>query len=144
MSTLLPAVRSPAFFKLLAHEIRWSILTFLARSDYTAQELVRLLKHPQNLVSYHLRLLSEQHLVTERRNNADERSIYYSLDVGTLRTLYFASGEALHPVLGMSDALETALEEAVSHLPYASARVLFLCTQNSARSQMAEGILRHL
>jgi ArsR family transcriptional regulator, arsenate/arsenite/antimonite-responsive transcriptional repressor / arsenate reductase (thioredoxin) len=137
----LPSLRSPDIFKLLAHDIRWSILTLLARSDYCGQELVGLLKQPQNLVSYHLRLLHEQDLVGERRSTADERSIYYSLNMDVLRTRYFSSADALHPALGTTVSTQ---QEKTPPLPQPSARVLFLCTHNSARSQIAEGILRHL
>jgi protein-tyrosine-phosphatase len=141
MQLALSPVQPPPFLKLLAHDIRWNILVLLARSDYRVHELVQFIAQPQNLVSYHLRQLREHDLVTERRSAADSRDVYYSLNFATLQTLYFAAADALHPALSSP---ETTQKEMISPQPLKAKRVLFLCTENSARSQIAEALLRHL
>jgi protein-tyrosine-phosphatase len=129
------------FLKLLAHDIRWRILLALSRSDHRVEELVKQIKQPHNLISYHLKRLRLQQLVSERRSSADARDIYYSLNLDRFRQLYLETGQSLHPALSLPIQESYRQTEAMS-LP--SVRVLFLCTHNSARSQMAEGLLREL
>lgn len=136
MAVVLPT--PPELLKLLAHDLRWQLLHLLAGSDYRVQELGERLHQPQNLISYHLRRLREQRLVTERRSSADGRDVYYSIHLEQLRALYLDAGQLLHPALAF-EAHDGQLPLHPSGRPW---RILFLCTHNSARSQLAEGIAR--
>jgi protein-tyrosine-phosphatase/DNA-binding transcriptional ArsR family regulator len=127
----------PKFLKLLAHDVRWQILTSLAHSDLRVQELAALTGKPINLISYHLKQLRGQAVVREQRSSADGRDVYYSLDLARLGELHGLVGAQLHPALDLKVITQREMK-------FAPHRVLFLCTHNRARSQMAEGLLRHL
>jgi ArsR family transcriptional regulator, arsenate/arsenite/antimonite-responsive transcriptional repressor / arsenate reductase (thioredoxin) len=126
----------PPFVRLVAHPVRWRLVTELAHSDLRVRELVALVAQPQNLVSYHLRLLRSAGLVTARRSSFDGRDSYYHLDLDHCANALAGTGAAVHPALRM-DRTASARRPCSPEVA-----VLFACTGNSARSPIAEALLR--
>ena len=128
---------TPPFVRAAAHPLRWRLLTELAGSDYRVRELTERTEQPQNLVSYHLRLLRDAGLVTARRSTFDARDSYYHLDLDRCAHALTTAGANLHPALHLGPPPATPARWPVG------VSVLFACTGNSARSPIAEALLRH-
>jgi protein-tyrosine-phosphatase len=99
----------------LAEPARLRIVDRLAGSDATPTDLQRMLGIGSNLLAHHLRVLEQEGLLLRRRSDADRRRSYLRLVPG---------------------ALDALLPTPVS----SAARVVFVCTANSARSQLAAAL----
>lgn len=127
-----PSPPMPEALRLLGDETRWRLISELRWSDRQVGELCERLGLPQNLVSYHLGVLRQAGLVRTHRSDADGRVLYYALDLAALQ----------RHLRSISSALALPMQ-ATAPLSV-TGPVLFICTRNSARSQIAEAWLRHL
>lgn len=101
----------------LSEPPRLAVVDALSLGDASPSEIQALLELPSNLLAHHLKVLEDAGLVTRSRSEGDRRRTYLRLVPGVLDGL-------LSPAMA------------------AAPRVVFVCTQNSARSQLAVALWR--
>lgn len=101
----------------LGDPARLAIVDTLVLGDASPGEVGRQLGLPTNLVAHHVKVLQDAGLVTRTRSEGDRRRTYLRLVPEVLTSL-------TPPGLGAAD------------------RVVFVCTHNSARSQLAAALWR--
>lgn len=99
----------------LSEPARLRIVDLLSLGDATPGELQRLLATPSNLLAHHLRVLESEGLLRRHRSQGDRRRTYLRL---------------------VPDPLTTLLPATV----VSAGRVVFVCTANTARSQLAAAL----
>lgn len=99
----------------LGEPARLAIVDRLVLGDAAPGELSRALGVPSNLLAHHVKLLEQAGVVERSRSEGDHRRTYLRL---------------------RPDALTHLTPEGVVHTP----RVVFVCTHNSARSQLAAAL----
>jgi protein-tyrosine-phosphatase/DNA-binding transcriptional ArsR family regulator len=101
----------------LGEPARLAMVDHLALGDAAPGELARLVDLPTNLLAHHLRVLDDAGLIRRIRSEGDKRRSYVQLV--------------------LDDPLVAALTTSTGDLTAPAERVVFVCTQNSARSQLA-------
>lgn len=115
--------RRAALHAALGEPARLAIVDALLLGDASPGELGAVVSAPSNLVAHHLRVLEEAGLVRRVRSEADRRRSYVRLVPEALAVLNPA-------------ARASAVWASVMTAP----RVVFVCTGNTARSQLAAAL----
>jgi ArsR family transcriptional regulator, arsenate/arsenite/antimonite-responsive transcriptional repressor / arsenate reductase (thioredoxin) len=116
MNTDGPSIRRRArIHAALGEPARLAIVDTLTVGDASPGEIARSLDLPTNLVAHHLKVLQDAGLVGRTRSEGDRRRTYLRLEPEALAVL------APPPLTDV-------------------ARVVFVCTHNSARSQLAAAL----
>jgi ArsR family transcriptional regulator, arsenate/arsenite/antimonite-responsive transcriptional repressor / arsenate reductase (thioredoxin) len=108
-----------ALYRALGDERRLAIVDALRHSDRSVGALGELTGLPTNLLAFHLGVLEEAGAISRTVSQGDARRRYVTLDARLLT------------LLGEPPPLDEPVE-----------RVLFVCTANSARSQLAAHLWR--
>ena len=117
--------RRVASYAALADPTRLQIVDLLSVSDLSASEVGATLKVPSNLLAHHLNVLTDAGLIKRRRSEGDRRRRYL-----TLNRYHQETGSPYIAASGSASRIR---------LP---ARVLFVCTANTARSHLAAALWR--
>jgi protein-tyrosine-phosphatase len=111
--------RRAAGYAALGDPVRLAVVDELRRSDRSPIELQCAVALPSNLLAHHLDVLERAGLITRSRSNGDGRRRYVQLE-------------------------QAALAELDASVPMRPQPALFVCTHNSARSQIAQSLWRQL
>lgn len=99
----------------LADPVRLRMLDMLTYGDLSPTELREEIGVPSNLLAHHLNVLEREGIITRERSEGDKRRSYVRLLPGAL--------------MGLGSFAAAGAE-----------RVVFVCSANSARSQLAEAL----
>lgn len=101
----------------LSDPARLRVVDLLSLGDLSPSELQNILGMPSNLLAHHLNVLEGEGIVARSRSHADRRRSYVRL-------------------------LATAFDDLTPGTIGSARRVVFVCTANSARSQLAAALWR--
>jgi len=112
----------------LGEPVRLAMVDHLLLGDASPGELGALVDLPTNLLAHHLRALDEAGLIRRVRSEGDRRRSYVQLRLDDADVAAFLTR---WPVTEVASVAGDLVRNA------AVARVVFVCTHNSARSQLA-------